>query len=129
MLLNFLLSRGVDLRSAGERDIQEFRLWRREEAEVTVTEATGDRDAAAIGVCTSSWSRSAVWMAVPGGRGGADRCLQAASALTYAFDTWSWSSTCTADTSGSAGWRRMRVWMGPFGDGGRPATGRPASSR
>jgi site-specific recombinase XerD len=48
MLLNFLLSRGLDLRSAGERDVQEFRLWRREEAEETVAEATWDRDAAAI---------------------------------------------------------------------------------
>ncbi|WP_406399631.1 site-specific integrase [Streptomyces sp. NBC_00879] len=49
MLLNFLLARGLDLRSATESDIREFRLWRREEADETVGEATWDRDSAAIG--------------------------------------------------------------------------------
>lgn len=49
MLLNFLRARGLDLRSATESDIREFRLWRREEADETVGEATWDRDSAAIG--------------------------------------------------------------------------------
>ncbi|MFE0577562.1 site-specific integrase [Streptomyces sp. NPDC058874] len=48
MLLNFLAARGLDLRSATESDIQEFRQWRREDAEETVGEATWDRDSAAI---------------------------------------------------------------------------------
>ncbi|WP_051853509.1 site-specific integrase [Streptomyces aureocirculatus] len=49
MLINFLLARGADLRSATEADIKEFRVWRREEAEETVQEASWDRDVAAIG--------------------------------------------------------------------------------
>ncbi|MFV5997947.1 site-specific integrase [Streptomyces sp. NPDC056231] len=49
MLLNFLRARGLDLRSATESDIREFRLWRRGEADETVGEATWDRDSAAIG--------------------------------------------------------------------------------
>ncbi|MFZ3500348.1 tyrosine-type recombinase/integrase [Streptomyces sp. 5.8] len=48
MLLNFLAARGLDLSSATESDIQEFRQWRREDAEETVGEATWDRDSAAI---------------------------------------------------------------------------------
>jgi hypothetical protein len=41
-------TRGLDLRSATESGIQEFRQWRREDAEETVGEATWDRDSAAI---------------------------------------------------------------------------------
>ncbi|MFF7728810.1 site-specific integrase [Streptomyces sp. NPDC008001] len=48
MLLGFLLARGADLRSATERDILQFRQWRREDAEETVEGPTWDRDAAAI---------------------------------------------------------------------------------
>lgn len=48
MLLQFLRARGVDLVSAAEPDIQDFRRWRQDEAEETVGDATWDRDAAAI---------------------------------------------------------------------------------
>jgi hypothetical protein len=49
MLLNFLAARDLDLREAAEADLLAFRLWRREEAEETIGQATRDRDAAAIG--------------------------------------------------------------------------------
>lgn len=49
MLFNFLAARGRDLASASEADLLEFRLWRREQAEVTVGQAAWDRDAAAVG--------------------------------------------------------------------------------
>ncbi|MEU4645425.1 hypothetical protein [Micromonospora sp. NPDC023814] len=47
--LQFLQARGLDLASASEADIQDFRRWRPDEAEQTVGEAAWDRDAAAIG--------------------------------------------------------------------------------
>lgn len=49
MLLRFLHARGLDLASATEPDIQDFRRWRLDDAEDTVGEAAWDRDAAAIG--------------------------------------------------------------------------------
>ncbi|MBC9005441.1 tyrosine-type recombinase/integrase [Micromonospora aurantiaca (nom. illeg.)] len=49
MLLRFLLARGADLTSATETDLQEFRRWRLDDAEQTISEAAWDRDAAAIG--------------------------------------------------------------------------------
>jgi site-specific recombinase XerD len=49
MLLHFLMARGLDLLSATETDIKEFRQWRLEQAEETVEEVSFDRDAAAIG--------------------------------------------------------------------------------
>lgn len=49
MLLRFLNARGLDLASATELDVQEFRRWRLDDGDETVEEATWDRDAAAIG--------------------------------------------------------------------------------
>ncbi|SIM72986.1 tyrosine-type recombinase/integrase [Micromonospora cremea] len=49
MLLRFLQARGLDLASASEADLQDFRQWRLDEAGQTVGEAAWDRDAAAIG--------------------------------------------------------------------------------
>ncbi|WP_433317930.1 tyrosine-type recombinase/integrase [Micromonospora chersina] len=49
MLLRFLQARGLDLASASEADIQDFRRWRLDEAERTIGEAAWDRDGAAIG--------------------------------------------------------------------------------
>ncbi|MET8621038.1 tyrosine-type recombinase/integrase [Streptomyces albidoflavus] len=48
MLLRFLTARGLDLRSATEWDILQFRQWRLEEATATVEEPTWDKDSAAI---------------------------------------------------------------------------------
>ncbi|MET7710373.1 site-specific integrase [Micromonospora sp. NPDC005413] len=49
MLLRFLLARGMNLASATEADLQEFRRWRLDDAEQTIGEAAWNRDAAAIG--------------------------------------------------------------------------------
>jgi hypothetical protein len=49
MLLRFLHARGLDLASATEQDVLEFRRWRLDDADETVGEAAWDRDAAAIG--------------------------------------------------------------------------------
>lgn len=49
MLLRFLRARGLDLASATEQDVLEFRRWRLDDADETVSEAAWDRDAAAIG--------------------------------------------------------------------------------
>ncbi|MFE3181868.1 tyrosine-type recombinase/integrase [Streptomyces violascens] len=49
MLLGFLQARGLDLRSATESDILQFRQWRLDDAEETVEQPSWDRDAAAIG--------------------------------------------------------------------------------
>lgn len=48
MLLNFLAARSLDFRSATETDVQEFRIWRCEQAQDPVSVATWRRDAAAI---------------------------------------------------------------------------------
>ncbi|MGW2800786.1 tyrosine-type recombinase/integrase [Streptomyces sp. NPDC001269] len=49
MLLGFLQARGLDLRSATESDILQFRQWRLDDADETVEDPSWDRDAAAIG--------------------------------------------------------------------------------
>ncbi|MFE5091585.1 site-specific integrase [Streptomyces sp. NPDC056638] len=49
MLLHFLMARGLDLLSATETDIKEFRLWRLEQDTETVEEVSFDRDSAAVG--------------------------------------------------------------------------------
>ncbi|MFI5895670.1 tyrosine-type recombinase/integrase [Actinoplanes sp. NPDC051513] len=49
MLLRFLNARGLDLVSATELDVLEFRRWRLDDGDEIVGEAAWDRDAAAIG--------------------------------------------------------------------------------
>ncbi|MFD7337805.1 site-specific integrase [Streptomyces violascens] len=50
MLLAFLESRGLDLRSAAETDILQFRQWRCEDDEDPVDDPTWDKNSAAIGL-------------------------------------------------------------------------------
>ncbi|MFJ8624891.1 site-specific integrase [Kitasatospora sp. NPDC093550] len=49
LLINFLLKRQEDLRTATEYDIRDFESWRRTEGLHTVGDSTWDRDSAAIG--------------------------------------------------------------------------------
>ncbi|GAA1595775.1 tyrosine-type recombinase/integrase [Actinoplanes couchii] len=49
ILLRFLRARDLDLSSAAEQDVLEFRRWRLDDGGETVSEAAWDRDAAAIG--------------------------------------------------------------------------------
>lgn len=60
MLLNFLRSRGLELATATEADIQEFRLWRLQDAATTVDEVTWDKDGAVIGALYDHLASSGV---------------------------------------------------------------------
>ncbi|MEW2121666.1 site-specific integrase [Streptomyces sp. NPDC005474] len=129
MLLHFLQARGMDLQSAAEADIREFRLWRLEAADETVEQVSWDRDSAAIGGLYDFSSALVMSPPVRGGRHAGVRHWPAASAVTCAFGTWSLSSTSTAGTWGSAGWPPTRGWTRRLPGGSRTGTGPRASSR